>query len=158
MILILISDSDLAKYIHHITLTTGHVSRVVGGEVSGETLARVRPWIAAMLDSGAPMPLPVSALADDYSAHASAEDGALLVTVSGPSGLPMVTIGVAARSRHAVKMWADLVALSGASAPDRPSTPWCAVVLWPALGAHMDAAGWLGDLERCVSWAWCNRE
>ena len=143
-------------YIHHLTLTTGHASRVSDGDVSGETMARVRPWLEAMVESGRPMPLPVSALADDYSAHASAKDGALLVTVSGPTGLPMVTIGVAARSRHAVKLWAELVALSGAADPGRPSAPWCAVVLWPDLSAHMDAAAWLGDLERCVAWAWVN--
>lgn len=141
-------------YIHHITLNTGHASRVSAGDVSGETLASVRPWLSAMLDSGEPMPLPVSALANDYSAHASAADGAVVVTVSGPTGLPLVTIGVAARSRHAVKLWGDLVELSGAADQTRPSAPWCAVVLWPSLAAHLDATAWLGDMERCIAWAW----
>ncbi len=141
-------------YIHHITLTTGHSSRVGPGDITGETLARVRPWLAAMIESRQRLPLPVTALAD-YSAHASADAGALVVTVSGPSGLPIVTMGVAARSRHAVKLWDDLVALSKAPCGiGRPSTPWCAVMLWPAIAAHIDAADWLGDLERCIAWSW----
>lgn len=143
-------------YISHITMQTGHVSRIERGDVSGETLARVRPWLSALIESGASIPLPVQALGTDYSAHASAENGALVVTVSAASGLPLVTMGVAARSRHAVKLWDGLVGLSKAEGVERPSAPWCAVMLWPALAAHDDAAAWLGDLERCIAWAWCN--
>ncbi len=143
-------------YIHHITLNTGHASRIRPGDVSGETLARVGPWLAALGKSGLSAPLPVSALAD-YTAHATAQDGALAVTISAPSGLPLVTLGVAARSRHAVELWDGLASLAKADVK-RPTAPWCAVVLWPALAAHPDAAEWLGDLERCIALAWVNND
>lgn len=143
-------------YIHHITLNTGHVSRIRAGDVSGEALARVGPWLAALVQSGQPAPLPVSGLAN-YTAHATAQNGALVVTISAPAGLPLVTIGVAVRSRHAIDLWDGLAQLAKAHKSARPSAPWAAVVLWPALSAHNDAAAWLGDLERCVAWAWVLR-
>ena len=139
------------RYIEHITINTGHRSRIMPGDVSGEVLARVRPWLSALVESGQSMLLPVAALAD-YTAHASAEDGALVLTVSEPAGLPLITMGVAVRSRHAERLWADLCALAKVPPPPKPSAPWCATVLWPPLGLHMDAAKWLGDLERCVAW------
>ncbi len=142
-------------YIHHITLNTGHASRIRPGDVSGETLARVGPWLAALVQSGQSAPLPVSDLAD-YTAHATAQNGALVVTISAPAGLPLVTMGVAVRSRHAIELWDGLVQLAKANKPQRPSAPWAAVVLWPSLSAHPEAAEWLGDLERCVAWAWRN--
>ena len=142
----------MTKYIHHITLNTQHASRIHAGDMSGETLARVGPWLAVLVESGQSAPLPVSALAD-YTAHATAQDGALAVTISAPSGLPLVTLGVAARSRHAVELWDGLASLAKSDAK-RPSAPWCAVVLWPALAAHPDATEWLGDMERCIAWVW----
>jgi hypothetical protein len=41
--------------------------------------------------------------------------------------------------------------------PDRPQTPWCAAKLMPGLSAYPAAAMWLGDMERCVAWAWIEK-
>ena len=149
-------------YVNHLTLATGHVSRIHRGDVAGEALARVAPWLGAMAQSGSPAPLPVSAVSD-YTASAAVSDGALIVTISAGSGRappPLVTLGVAKHSRHGAALWP---LLTGPSMPriktglQSPAEPWCAVILWPSLALHPSAAAWLGDLERCIAWAWCTR-
>lgn len=155
-------------YLHHLTLTTGHLRRSPRSEVDGETLARIGPWLAAAIDDGRAMPLPVSELAD-YSALAKVHDGALLVTISGPplaSGPmrgrapPLVTLGVAQRSRHGAALWPLLIGPHMPPAKpglQRPAEPWCAVALWPTISLYPSAMEWLGDMERCISWAWIER-
>jgi hypothetical protein len=155
-------------YIAHLTLATGHATRIQRGDVTGETLARVGPWLAVLVESGRPAPLPVSELAE-YSALAAMIDGALIVTISGPAPVdgpmagkapPLVSIGVAERSRHGGALWP---LLTGPVMPpakpglQRPREPWCAVVLWPTLALYPSASHWLGDLERCIAWAWAER-
>jgi len=157
-------------YINHITLNTGHMSRIQVGDVAGETLARVSPWLAALVQSGQLMPLPVSSLSA-YTAHATVQDGALVLTVSGPTvtdtgpmqGMqpPLVTIGVVKKSRHA-HLWGLMT--TGAHMPPAakgikaPQTPWCAIAVWPSSVLCADAFEWLGDFERCVAWAWCKND
>lgn len=156
------------SYIGHITLATGHTSRIKRGDVSGETLARVAPWLAALVESGQPAPLPVSGLAD-YTGHASVVDGALIVTISGVATTagpmagktpPLITMGVAKRSRQGAALWP---LLTGPVMPpakpglQRPGEPWCGVAIWPTIALHPEALEWLGDLERCIAWAWLER-
>lgn len=156
----------MMTYITHITLATGHTSRIQPGDVAGETLARVGPWLSALVESGQPMPLPVSGLSG-FTALAVLLDGALVVTVSGPpiktgpmSGKapPLVSIGLAKKSRHA-HLWALLtgpVMPPAAPGIKCPPSPWCGVTIHPSIALHMDALTWLGDFERCVAWAWCS--
>lgn len=146
-------------YITHITLTTGHVAHQGREDVSDATLAVVVPWLRAALSSGQPEPIP--AVPGGYAAVALQQDGALVVTVYGPSPdigqrMPLATFGVAARSRHASMLWDMLMHTQPAVLPrlQQPGTPWCAVVPYPMLLDHPDAAEWLGDLERCIAWAW----
>lgn len=155
-------------YLNHITLSTGHTRCIQPGDVSGETLARVGPWLAALVDSGKPAPLPVSLLSG-YSAQAEVFEGALIVTLSGPpptdgpmagKAPPLVSIGVAQRSRHGSALWP---LMTGPVMPkakpglQRPAEPWCAVAIWPTLALYPSAADWLGDLERCIAWAWAGK-
>lgn len=156
----------MSKYITHITLNTGHSSRIQDGDVVGETLGRITPWLHALVQSGQLMPLPASGLSA-YTAHASVQDGALVLTVYGPTvtdagpmlGMqpPIVTIGVAKKARHA-HLWALMT--TGAHMPPpakgikAPQTPWCAIAIWPSSELCADAFEWLGDFERCVAWAW----
>lgn len=155
-------------YVAHLTLATGHVTRIQRGDVAGETLARVGPWLAVLVESGAPASLPVASLSD-YTALATVLDGALVATISGPppttgrmAGVapPLITLGVAKRSRHGAALWPLLTGPTMPSAKaglQRPAEPWCGAVIWPTLALHPDAAAWLGDLERCIAWAWCTR-
>lgn len=155
-------------YINHITLQTGHTRRSDRAEVSGETLARVGPWLAALVESGQPAPLPVSGLAD-YTGHATVLDGALIVTISGPAPTdgpmagkspPLISMGVAQRSRHGAALWplmTGTVMPPAKPSVQRPGEPWAAVAIWPTAALYPESAQWLGDLERCIAWAWMER-
>lgn len=152
-------------YIEHLTLSTGHLSRIERGDVSGETLGRVAPWLGAIVESGKYAPLPVSGLAQ-FGASAAVYDGALVVTIFGESGVegvdraPLVTLGVARRHRHGPELWALLRKPGMPRSKDdlsKPQEPWGAAIIWPTIALHMEALEWLGDLERCICWAWCAR-
>jgi len=155
-------------HITHLTLATGHTTRIERGDVAGETLARVAPWLAALVASGQSAPLPVAELAH-YSATAFVASGALVITICGVAPTtgrmagvppPLATMGVAKRSRHGAALWPLLgAAHMPAIKPGlvRPGEPWCAVAIWPTITRHLDALDWLGDLERCIAWAWVTR-
>lgn len=161
-----------SPYIAHITLATGHLRRSPRAEVSDDTIAVLVPWLASAMASGAPpAPLPGKAFAG-FSAKALVGHGALVCTVYGPAsrfphlsglaeaqdGAPLVTFGVAQRSRHSKALWAALVAVSDVPPKcEMPEAPWCGVVLHQPLPAFPDASEWLGDFERCVAWAWISR-
>jgi hypothetical protein len=155
-------------YINHLTLSTGNITRIERGDVDGETLGRVAPWLAALVASGESAALPVSDL-DSYTALASVADGALIITISGPamdSGPmrgkppPLVTMGVAKRSRQGAALWPLLQAPHMPAVKrgaERPAEPWCGVAIWPTIMLHPKSMAWLADLERCIAWAWCTR-
>lgn len=155
-------------YLNHLTLATGHTTRIHAGDVTGEALARVGPWLAVLVESGQPAPLPVSGLSA-YTGHAIVIDGALICTISGPAPAdgpmagkapPLVSVGVAIRSRHGAALWP---LLTGSVMPpvraglQRPGEPWAAVAIWPTIALHPQALEWLGDMERCIAWAWMTK-
>lgn len=155
-------------YTNHITLTTGHCRRSSRTEVDDATVALLHPWLLTAIRSGQIEPLPVPALSH-YGARAIKEIG-LVVTIYAPRGphtigrthtgnsLPIATLGIAQRSREARDLWALLVANFGATPGTKaPDTPWCAVALHDKLMDYPDALDWLGDLERCIAWAWITR-
>lgn len=156
-------------YLHHITLTTGHLARTTREDVAPEVTALLAPWLQAMIDTGQTAPLPVPALSA-YSAQAQVRHGGLIVTIYAPVGphqpgkphqgvgTPLVTLGVAQRSRQAQPLWDDLTgAFPARAGTQMPCAPWAAVTTHPAMLAHLDAIEWLGDLERCIAWAWITR-
>lgn len=72
----------------------------------------------------------------------------------------MVTVGIATHSRAGAPLWRLLI--ETASTPlqplDCPSEPWVVARLEPAIvTASRDVVGALGDLERCLGWAWIER-
>lgn len=147
-------------YIHHLTLTTGHVSRSTRDDVPDDILAVMAPWLQAAVNSGQQHPLPGL---PEYVAAVLVQDGSLLVTVYAPQPdigprLPLATFGVAQRSRNGKALWSLLMANFGAHASARrPTEPWCAVALHPALAGDREAAEWMADFEACVAWAWITR-
>ena len=156
-------------HIHHITINTGHCNRSRRADVDDATLAVLVPWLDAAVAAGTAQPLPVAALSH-YSAVALTDGGGLICTIYAPSGphlpgrpshdagTPLVTLGVAQRSRQGGDLWAQLVANFGAKTGlKKPAEPWCAVALHAGLSAYEDATQWLGDLERCIAWAWITR-
>lgn len=158
-----------SPYINHITLSTGHTRRSPRNEVGDEPLRLLVPWLNDMLVGQIPLPLPVPNLYH-YSASATVDGGGLVCTIWGPAGphtpglpyageaIPIITLGVAQRSRHGEDLWARMVANFGAAASAKcPSEPWCAVALHPGMAMYPDSSEWLGDLERCIAWAWITR-
>lgn len=155
-------------YINHLTLTTGRNARTSRADVADEALAVVAPWLQSIVNTGQKSPLPVPEISH-FSAIAYVQDGGLIVTVYGQSGphhpgqpansdIPLVTFGVAQRSRHSEPLWAMLLAnFDHPEGIKQPATPWCAVVMHPSIMAHTDAIGWLADFERSVAWAWITR-
>ena len=152
-----------SPYISHITLTTGHTRRSPREEVGDDILRVLVPWLNELVASDAQRPLPVPTLAH-YSANATVEAGALVCTVWAPGephaeeSVPLVTLGVAQRSRQGSDLWALLVSQFDIR-PEikKPAEPWCGVIVHPNLMAHREASDWLGDFERCLAWAWITR-
>lgn len=141
----------------HITLDTGHVRWSPREEVDAGLYRLLLDHIAAALHGPAPIPeLP------GWTAHAAAEDGILILTVSRhlrDAIVPLVSIGVTAESRRLVAldrlMRRDDLSIPPIAAEARVRGPWCLVRLYPtvALIPPQDLA-WMGDYERCVAWAW----
>ena len=158
----------MTRYINHLTLTTGHCRRSPRSEVTDETLALMRPWLSAAIATTEPISLPVDELSH-FSAVAIHEVG-LVVTLYGPIGphipgkphkgdkAPIVTFGVAERSRESAVLFAKLEKHFGRCAVSRPEVPWCAVALHDNLAAFTEALDWIGDFERCVAWAWITHQ
>lgn len=155
-------------YINHITLSTGHYRRSPRAEVDDVTVRLLHPWLLSAIASVAIAPLPLPELSH-YGARVIKDTG-LVVTLYAPGSphlkgkphtgkqVPIVTLGVAQRAREAADLWAILVANFGApSSVKRPSTPWCAVALHENIMVFPDALAWVGDLERCIAWAWITR-
>ena len=156
-------------YINHLTLNTGHMARTQRADFVPEVTALLAIWLQSIINSGQVHPLPVPELAH-ISAQAFVQDGGLVVTVSAPVGphvpgklhagavAPLVTLGVAQRYRQGAALWALLLgAFASKPGLQQPVTPWLAVALHPSAAAYTGALDWLGDLERCIAWAWITR-
>ena len=156
-------------YIHHITLANGHLARTQRADVSAAATQLLTDWLPTVTNTGRTHPLPVPELAH-YSAQVLVQEGALVVTVSAPAGphqvgrphagdaMPLVTFGVAQRSRQGAGLWRSMVGAFGAKPGlQEPGAPWLAVAVHPTLAHYRGATDWLADFERCVAWAWITR-
>lgn len=156
-------------YINHITLSIGHNARTSRADMAPAVTQLLASWLPATINSGQQHPLPVPELSH-FSAQVFVQDGALVVTVSAPVGphrqgkthagqtMPLVTFGVAQRSRQGAPLWSMLVSAFGSVAGlQQPGTPYCAVAVHPSIAIYKGPVEWLGDFERCVAWAWITR-
>ena len=146
-------------YLHHITLSTGHTRRSPRAEVSDDTVKALAPWLAACLKhvDDYPLPGPLGAR-DGFVMQASVRDGALICHVGQMQSGPLVTFGIAARSRQSGELWAWLCAQYGhANTLAAPGTPWCAAHLHPAYMQQHGMSAWIGDFERSIAWTFLER-
>lgn len=146
-------------YLNHITLSTGHLARTSRADVSDDTIKALQPWLKATIAHQADYPLPGPlGVRDGFVMSASLQGGGLVCHVGQVDTGPLVSFGVAARSRQSGELWAWLCAQYGsADALTAPSVPWCAVALHPGFLHQPGASAWIGDFERCVAWTWLER-
>ena len=144
------------RYLHHVTLTTGHVRRSPRSEVGAGVVERLTPY---MLDAIREREIPVALPAPPgYSMTAWAPGGrCLVVTLWHAATQLILTTGVAAHSRCGARLWPMLHQPQYELATDAatvPAEPWCADRIEPAALLHREALEWTGDWSRCIAWAW----
>lgn len=144
------------NYLNHITLSTGHTRRSPRAEVSQDTIKMLRPWLDACIKYIDDYPLPGTLGSNHgFVMSASVFHGGLICHAGHMQNGPLVTFGVAERSRQSGELWSWLCAQYGsAQALQAPGTPWCAVALHPAYMRQHGVSAWIGDFERCVAWTW----
>jgi hypothetical protein len=148
-------------HIHHFTITTGDSRLSWRYEIEPSALRAAADLLAAAVRDGR-VDLPVQPAG--HWMRVTGEGRCMVATISHDEA-PLVTFGVvAAHSRCGAGLWRMLCsgALVAEGArhlhPDRaPQEPWCASRLEIGITLMPDAARWLGDLERCVAWAWLDR-
>lgn len=135
----------------HVTLETGHSRRSYRSEVADGVVVHLRKQIEEMLSGGGVEIRPGYQMAG--AAH-----GAALVASVHSGDMPLVTIGVAARSQVSARLWEEMVNIAPTADIVRPEAPWCAVRVYPLLLADPFAASWIGDFGICLAWAWLERD
>lgn len=150
----------VTNYLHHVTLTTGHVARQRREDISDAAVEAVSEMLDGILQ-GAHVAVPGQ---PRYRANGTHHGRDLIVTLwAGPweARSPILTTGVALKSRSAPRLWRELHAhpetlpmplATAAEAP--PPTPWIADRLEAGAIQHTDALAWTGDWSRCLGWAW----
>jgi len=152
----------VARWLEHVTLTTGHSRRSYSDEVSPEALAYCRSLIERFTAGEVAEAVPIAA-APGYSISGRRSGKCLVATVyaDGPPSELIATIGVAAHSRCGSRLWRELHRwgrVPVVTDPERPPPePWVAAALDEGAAHHLDAMEWLGDFERCLGWAWVTR-
>lgn len=161
------------RSLHHVTLTTGHRRESARAEVDDAVIAPLQAIIEHIASGTVAETVPIPAM-PGYSIGGRASGRCLVATVwaDGPPSELLLSLGVAGHSRCGAEVWRTLhgvglppgilmppadARIAGkyrlTSADHQPPTPWCAVTLTAEIGHHPDAMLALGDLERCLAWA-----
>lgn len=139
------------RHIRHVTIDTGHVRDCPRSDVPDHVVAALAPLVVRMAD-GEEVDVPGGARPACTMSMRSWGRSAT-ITVRGPGRVPLVLLGLADHSRAGARLWRDL-----GGDPDRcPAEPWCAMRLLRGLAGEPEAWDWLGDLARCLAWAWVER-
>ena len=132
--------------LNHITITTGHNRVSPRHEVDDYSLDVLKSWIDSV-PTGTPVALPGDF--DGARATITIDGGALMCTI-WIGDTPAVTFGCVKDAKDGQKVWDNLLTLSGHTQTQKPAEPYCAVVLRSVFAI----VNWLGDIERCIAWAW----
>lgn len=129
--------------IQHYTIESGDCRESPRSEVSDAAIAALRPILVTGTHD---LPGPAG-----YRLRVTVAVQSLAATViQASSGAPLVTTYVAVEQGAL-----DAILSSTGARPAVPlRLPCCLVTLHPTLALDPDAMGWLGDLERCIAWAW----
>ncbi len=150
--------------LNHVTLNTAHVAVSPRLDVAKTAIDFCKNLIKNSIQSEKPISIPVENIAH-YSLKCLEEDGNLVCTIYAPLGphtkgkifngdtMPLITFGVPKNNAHDQVLW-DILIKNQPTSLQKPTFPWCGVVLHPTLGVYFDTAEWAGDFERCIAWAW----
>lgn len=149
------------RYLRHVTITTGDVRDTYRSEVSDDAIRVCRELLDAAIegeDDGVRVPIP-NMPGITMAAYATSKD--CLLTLMRED-LPLVQVGIATHSRAGASLWRVLTEVNHGGAPikvDRcPPEPWVAARLEPGIvTCSPDILMMLGDLERCLAWAFIER-
>lgn len=139
-------------YIRHLTINTNHVRDTPSDDVPADIRAILHPLIDRAL-TGERVPVPGF---PGYT-FSGGEAGRCIALTVWADAVPLVTFGIAPRSRCDATLWQRLgqtAAAEGVTMPAVPQAPWVAVLLHAGAALYPDALDWLGDFERCCAWAW----
>lgn len=110
----------------------------------------------------------VKILDTDCTMTCGVQGRCLGISVFGPpvGGKPALIayIGIAPRARCGSMLWRNLHNFFGEHinasvlADEPPPAPWCGVVLHIGAVLYPKTMKWLGDYERCMAWAWLERQ
>lgn len=146
----------------HLTLNTDHARYSPRDEVDQNVLAWCQDVALeqVVVNNGCHIILPKL---QNYSVNITTEKTALVATAWHAKKTPLATWWVSPDKESDQLNW-DLAlkhaaifekyGLSKITAKKPDKTPWCAVYLEIGLALKPDASAWLGDLERCLAWAW----
>lgn len=145
----------MTAYINHITLTTGHIVRVPRSAMTEADIEAATDLLDSILTGGKPT------IAPGYVAFGAHSGKCLLVTVCAADGLlPILTTGVAIKSRPAARLWREMHGGGGlplaTKTADPPQTPWCAdrIEVGATEAQHHAALSWTGRWAATLAWAW----
>jgi hypothetical protein len=151
------------NYIAHITLNTAHTAVLhfdQGRQLSVDSVAlelgrAVRDGQTDIL-LGRLSPEP-----PHYQLKATAVGPSVICSVFSPvQHAPLVTFGVARKSRGARQLWSALhEQIDGlrTDLADVPSTPWLATRIEASAIFDLAAFDWLADYQQLVAWAWVQK-
>lgn len=144
------------RFIRHVTLNTGHTRNSVRSEISDEAMAVVTE-ILIRARSGERVMLPGEIDPKCWVEGSVGAKSARLIIHAAENRDPILDMGIALHSRAGKPLWhmmhVERKSLASATMLDEvPPEPWVAAVLLPGIARHMEAASWLGDMERCLAW------
>lgn len=130
----------------HYTINTGHVRDTARSEIDGAIIELLLPLLAT----------------GDYTMPHPFEDYELRVTVGGDVLAATVYSGAAPLATTVVCVDAagldNALRVLGASPTIALQPPAILVKLFPSISLDPSSTIWLGDFERCLGWAWVEKQ
>lgn len=115
----------VSKFLHHVTLTTGHSRRTYRDEVRDDSVAGAM----AMLERARHERVPMPGLGPDMAITVTADGRSAMLATIWQGRAPVVTFGVARNSRASAAVWRLLLRHGPPMVMDessRPPSPWVA--------------------------------
>lgn len=155
---------DAHRYIHHVTLQTGHVARQYRRDVSDEAVDAVSALLDSLLTGGQPA-VPGQ---PEFWVSGVHEGKVLMVTLwtgMRDEGIPILTSVTCLKSRASPAAWRvihDSATVPYVTDPTNPPpAPWTAdrietgfLPMAEAAVQRGETSLWTGDFARCLAWAW----